>query len=40
MGKEGCLPSTLQCLGRSECHVGKGNEKKIGGLRHHHMYGG
>ena len=29
--KGGCLPSTLQPLGREGCHVGKGNEKKISG---------
>ena len=29
MGKGGgCLPTTLQRLGREGCHVGKGNEKK------------
>ena len=31
MGKGGCLPSTLQRLGREGCHVVKGNEKKFSG---------
>ena len=39
MGKGGCLPSTLQRLGREGCHVGKGKEKKFGRLQCHHMYG-
>ena len=34
-----CSVGVLHRLGGEGCYVGKGNEKKIGRLQRHHMYG-